>query len=130
MKNVTFSGKTLYSALHAVVPALQSIAIDKDLGFPHFTAIDSLFNEGIHIPRLGSGISSILPRLIKFVSDLKKDVLLFETPDLYQSNHLKNFNPFFFPLNFWDLQESIHSWHGMQEINFLGLAMWNFRAKL
>lgn len=113
MKNVTFSGKTLYSALHAVVPALQSIAIDKDLGFPHFTAIDSLFNEGIHIPRLGSGISSILPRLIKFVSDLKKDVLLFETPDLYQSNHLKNFNPFFFSLNFWDLQESIHSWHGM-----------------
>lgn len=124
VKNVTFSGKTLYSALHAVVPALESIAIDKDLGFPHFTAIDSLFNEGIHIPGLGSGIGSILPRLIKFVSDLQKDVLLFETPDIYQSNHYKNFSPLIsgiFKNQFI---------HGMQEINFLGSAMWNFLVKL
>ena len=87
VKMSTFQGKTLFSVLHAVVPAIQGLTTDNDLGFPYFTAIDSLFNEGLHLPNLSTGVfGSILPRLIKFVSDLERDVLLFETPRFFDSN--------------------------------------------
>jgi lipoxygenase len=88
VKGLTFSGKTLFSVMHAVVPSIQTLAIDKDLGFPYFTAIDSLFNEGLHLPNIKTGIfQNIIPRLIKFVDDIQRDVLLFETPRVFDSNH-------------------------------------------
>ncbi|KAK8550640.1 hypothetical protein V6N13_119157 [Hibiscus sabdariffa] len=81
VKQMTFSAKTFYSVFHAVVPSLQSAFADKDLGFPYFTAIDKLFNEGIHLPpQTGQTLwRSILPRLLKVISDANS--LRFETPE-------------------------------------------------
>ncbi|KAK8582115.1 hypothetical protein V6N12_072311 [Hibiscus sabdariffa] len=81
VKQLTFSAKTMYSVFHAVIPSLQSAIVDKDLGFPYFTAIDQLFNQGIHLPTLdGQNLwRSILPRLLKLISDT--NALRFETPD-------------------------------------------------
>ncbi|KAM2968510.1 hypothetical protein FF1_028649 [Malus domestica] len=71
MKQLTFSIKALKSVLHALVPTLEMTLINPDLGFPYFTAIDSLFNEG-----------TIVPRLVKTIIDGQDDLLLFETPEM------------------------------------------------
>ncbi|KAL0006657.1 hypothetical protein SO802_008159 [Lithocarpus litseifolius] len=47
VKQVTFSAKTLKSVMHALLPQLEISLLDPHLGFPHFTAIDSLFCEGL-----------------------------------------------------------------------------------
>ncbi|KAI3823229.1 hypothetical protein L1987_04662 [Smallanthus sonchifolius] len=54
VKNLTFNVKTVYSVLKAVIPSLETMMIDKNLGFPYFIAIDSLFNEGVNLPRIES----------------------------------------------------------------------------
>uniref|UniRef100_A0A5B6ZC57 Lipoxygenase n=1 Tax=Davidia involucrata TaxID=16924 RepID=A0A5B6ZC57_DAVIN len=83
VKNLTFSTKTVYSVLHAVVPSLGTAIVDSDLGFPYFTAIDSLYNEGVNLPPLTqNGIKDILPRLVKAITDTQQDILRFETPEL------------------------------------------------
>ncbi|XP_057483769.1 linoleate 13S-lipoxygenase 2-1, chloroplastic-like [Actinidia eriantha] len=87
IKSDTFTFKTLFSALHAVVPALETIINDKNLGFRYFTRIDSLFNEGINAPNLpnDSGfLRNFLPRAVKFVKDTRGAVLQFETPELFE----------------------------------------------
>ncbi|XP_004308210.1 PREDICTED: linoleate 13S-lipoxygenase 2-1, chloroplastic-like [Fragaria vesca subsp. vesca] len=81
-KHLTFNGKTLKSVLHALLPQLEITLIDRDLGFPLFKEIDSLFNEGIALPKpqtIGF-LRSVIPKLVNAVSDGKKDILLFETP--------------------------------------------------
>ncbi|KAL3647623.1 hypothetical protein CASFOL_008591 [Castilleja foliolosa] len=83
VKDVTFTLKKLYSAIHALIPALNSKIIDKDVGFPHFTAIDNLFDEGFllpDIPKTGF-LKNIIPRLIKSIIDKGNTVLRFETPE-------------------------------------------------
>ncbi|XWS71118.1 hypothetical protein CRYUN_Cryun03dG0111000 [Craigia yunnanensis] len=82
VKQLTFSAKTLYSVFHAVIPSLQTAIVDKDLGFPYFTAIDQLFNEGIDLPPQDKQNlwRSLLPRLLKAISD-SDNVLRFETPE-------------------------------------------------
>ncbi|KAL0389383.1 UNVERIFIED_CONTAM: Linoleate 13S-lipoxygenase 2-1, chloroplastic [Sesamum calycinum] len=83
VKQATFSAKTVYSVLHALVPQVQS-SIAGDLPFPHFTAIDVLFNEGVELSnatQIGSGLASIIPRLVKAISDTGNNVLRFETPE-------------------------------------------------
>ncbi|CAL0304190.1 unnamed protein product [Lupinus luteus] len=82
VKQLTFSTKAVYSVLHGLVPSLQTAILDKDLGFPVFSAIDDLFNEGVELPILkGKGlIRNIIPRLVKFVKDTENDILRFETP--------------------------------------------------
>ncbi|KAL3519188.1 hypothetical protein ACH5RR_021777 [Cinchona calisaya] len=82
VKNLTFSAKTVYSVFHALVPILQGAIVDKDSAFPFFTAIDSLFNEGIHIPVPKGGLGTILPRLVKALADTENNLLQFETPQL------------------------------------------------
>ncbi|XP_073001808.1 linoleate 13S-lipoxygenase 2-1, chloroplastic [Typha latifolia] len=84
VKEVTFSAKTVRSALHAVVPSIETAIVDRKLGFPYFTAIDSLFNEGVTLPeREGlSFFQTVIPRLIKALSDTTENVLLFETPEM------------------------------------------------
>ncbi|GFZ20646.1 lipoxygenase 2 [Actinidia rufa] len=89
VKNRTFSAKTVYSVLHAVVPSLETAIVDENLGFPYFTRIDSLFNEGVNIPELknNSGfLRNLLPRIIKFVGDAQADLLQFETPAMYEKD--------------------------------------------
>ncbi|OVA06652.1 Lipoxygenase [Macleaya cordata] len=85
VKQMTFSVKTLRSVLHALVPSLETSLIDTDLGFPYFTAIDSMFNEGIEMPKIkkeGWLFNGLLPRLVKAIADGGEELLLFETPEL------------------------------------------------
>ncbi|XP_057482892.1 linoleate 13S-lipoxygenase 2-1, chloroplastic-like isoform X2 [Actinidia eriantha] len=87
VKNLTFSAKTVYSVLHAVVPSLETAIVDENLGFPYFTRIDSLFNEGVDLPELknNSGfLRNLLPRIIKFFDDAQDYLLQFETPAMYE----------------------------------------------
>ncbi|KAJ4724606.1 Lipoxygenase [Melia azedarach] len=86
IKQAQFTAKTLYSALHALIPTLEAKIIDNDLGFPNFTEIDKLFNEGNNVP-LPPALEekplwqTILPRLIKGAIDTEKSFLRFETPE-------------------------------------------------
>ncbi|KAK0606111.1 hypothetical protein LWI29_034218 [Acer saccharum] len=85
IKQLTFSAKTLYCVLHALVPTLETATLDTNLGFPYFTAIDSLFNEGVNLPPLTlQGWKTIIPRLVKAITDTSEDILRFETPDTMQ----------------------------------------------
>lgn len=85
VKDLSFSGNTIYAVLHAVVPGLQSIITDRDLGFPHFPAIDSLYNVEVELPALQTNsLFSIIRRLIRAISETRKDVLLFETPEFLE----------------------------------------------
>ncbi|GFZ20737.1 lipoxygenase 2 [Actinidia rufa] len=61
--------------------------VDENLGFPYFTRIDSLFNEGVNVPELknNSGfLRNLLPRIIKFFDDAQDYLLQFETPAMYE----------------------------------------------
>ncbi|XP_076896587.1 linoleate 13S-lipoxygenase 2-1, chloroplastic-like [Bidens hawaiensis] len=82
VKNLTFNTKTVTSVLKAVIPSLETTMLDQDLGFPYFTAIDSLFNEGVNLPTIESKVflGNVLPRLLKTIEDAQNNVLLFETP--------------------------------------------------
>ncbi|PON51673.1 Lipoxygenase [Trema orientale] len=81
VKTVTFGAKTLYSVLHALIPALESVIVDEN--FPYFTTIDTLFDEGIKIPpdeETKGLLRSAIPRLVKAASDVD-DILQFEPPE-------------------------------------------------
>ncbi|KAL6563974.1 hypothetical protein OROHE_005214 [Orobanche hederae] len=84
VKQSTFSAKTVYSVLHALVPSVKTSIIDNDLGFPHFTAIDTLFDQGIFLPDIPTTgfLRNIIPRLVRFISDKGNSILRFETPEL------------------------------------------------
>ncbi|KAL3828152.1 hypothetical protein ACJIZ3_016954 [Penstemon smallii] len=84
VKQMTFSAKTIYSVVHALVPALETTIIDSDLGFPHFTAIDTLFDEGFELPDIPTTgfLNNIIPRLVRAITDTENKVLRFETPEL------------------------------------------------
>ncbi|XP_052198127.1 linoleate 13S-lipoxygenase 2-1, chloroplastic-like [Diospyros lotus] len=85
VKELTFSAKTVYSLLHALLPSLSMAIVDSKLGFAHFSAIDSLFNEGIHLPPSKHGIlRDILPRLVSFINEAKGGLLRFETPQFME----------------------------------------------
>ncbi|KAL6288424.1 hypothetical protein ACE6H2_005934 [Prunus campanulata] len=55
VKQLTFSAKTLKSALAAVPSQLQTALANPDQGFPYITAIDSLFNDGVKLPKPKTG---------------------------------------------------------------------------
>ncbi|MED6213439.1 hypothetical protein PIB30_093353 [Stylosanthes scabra] len=82
VKQLTFSTKTVYSGLHAVVPALQSVIVDRDLGFQLFSHIDDLFQQGINLPpsKNKGFLTNVLPRLVKLINDTQDDLLRFEPP--------------------------------------------------
>ncbi|KAG7948007.1 hypothetical protein I3843_14G124100 [Carya illinoinensis] len=84
IKQLTFSAKTVYSVLRVLVPSLGIVISDRDLGFPYFTAIDSLFTEGVNLPSEEDQegfLREIMPRLVKTISKTGGDVLRFETPE-------------------------------------------------
>ncbi|CAJ1933281.1 unnamed protein product [Sphenostylis stenocarpa] len=82
VKQMTFQTKTLYSALHALVPALSTMIVDKNLGFPVFSSIDDLFDEGLSLPpQKEKGLfKTILPRIVRFVKDTEQEILRFHSP--------------------------------------------------
>ncbi|XP_008778427.1 probable lipoxygenase 8, chloroplastic [Phoenix dactylifera] len=88
VKSLQFSGKTLRSVLHAVIPSIQTALIESNLGFPYFTAIDKLYDEGLTLPKQeGLGLlQSIIPRLVKVISDGTDDVLKFEPPAMIEKD--------------------------------------------
>ncbi|KAF3637206.1 Lipoxygenase 2.3, chloroplastic [Capsicum annuum] len=87
IKELTFNGNTFYSVLHAVVPALRSIFTDPKLGFPHFPAIDALYNVDIDLSQHengGNGLLNVVRRVIRAISNTRNNVLLFQTPDMLE----------------------------------------------
>lgn len=94
VKQVTFQAKTVYSVLHALLPQLESSIVDPDLGFPHFTAIDTLYNQGFQlqdIPTTGF-LGNAVPRLVRFISETGNSILQFETPELIDRDRFAWFN--------------------------------------
>ena len=85
VKQLTFSTKTLKSVLHALLPQLEVVMLNPHLGFPHFTAIDTLFQEGVPVPKDKNFFQLIIPRLVKTITDGGDGVLLFETPQMIES---------------------------------------------
>ncbi|KAK4780079.1 hypothetical protein SAY87_016185 [Trapa incisa] len=82
VKNLAFSAKTVYSALHAVLPSLETALIDTNLPFPYFTAIEDLFGQGFTMPKLPTkGLSDLLPWIVNSVKNAAEDVVRFETPE-------------------------------------------------
>ncbi|KAI9196585.1 hypothetical protein LWI28_025165 [Acer negundo] len=82
IKTATFGAKALYTLLHSLIPTLTSVIIDRDRGFPYFTEIDKLFNEGVNLPKKDKkSLINAIPRLVKGVKDTAENILKFETPD-------------------------------------------------
>ncbi|KAG5517632.1 hypothetical protein RHGRI_038133 [Rhododendron griersonianum] len=82
----TFSVKTVFSMLHALQHSPESANINTDLGFPNFTTIDSLFNEGVKVtpPSNNNGFPmNLRPR---FINDTREVVLRFETPAIIKKD--------------------------------------------
>jgi lipoxygenase len=82
LKQLSFSANTLQSAFHALLPVVKTAVVDKNLGFPLFSAIDDLFNEGFNLPPQAEKgfLASVLPRLVRLVNEARNDILRFETP--------------------------------------------------
>nr|XP_016478969.1 PREDICTED: linoleate 13S-lipoxygenase 2-1, chloroplastic-like [Nicotiana tabacum] len=122
LKDLSFRGNTLYSVLHAVVPALKS-AINTDDGFPHFPAIDSLFNVGVDLSPLNdkSSLLNIIPRLIKAISNTRKGVLLFETPELLQRDKFSWFK---------DVEFARQTLAGLNPYSIRLVTEWPLKSKL
>lgn len=91
MKELTFSTKALHAVLLILVPSLGKIIKDKELAFPYFHEIDSLFSTGLDLPHdhekdLEKGIlGAIMPRLVKTISGDRGNVLRFEAPETMSS---------------------------------------------
>ncbi|KAK1581828.1 hypothetical protein Q3G72_009411 [Acer saccharum] len=82
IKRDTFGAKALYALLHALIPTLTSFIMDRDRGFPYFTEIDKLFNEGVNLRnKIKKPLVNVIPRLVKDVKDTAENILKFETPD-------------------------------------------------
>ncbi|KAJ7980725.1 Lipoxygenase [Quillaja saponaria] len=85
-KQIQFTERTTISGLNALLEFLDAVIVDKDLGFPSFTDIDSLFKEGMNLPQLKDNdktkekLLTIIPRLVKAASDARQ-VLRFDTPE-------------------------------------------------
>uniref|UniRef100_A0A5B7BF19 Lipoxygenase n=1 Tax=Davidia involucrata TaxID=16924 RepID=A0A5B7BF19_DAVIN len=72
------SFKMIFSALLEIFTRLYAVHGGRDLPFPSFTAIDSLFNKGVEPPPPDrNGVSGHLRTILKFA-----DVLRLETPEM------------------------------------------------
>ncbi|KAF5194563.1 Lipoxygenase 2 protein [Thalictrum thalictroides] len=87
-KELQFSTTIVEEVLHALVPSFQAALLDNKLGFPHFTAIDNIFNQGVKLPKLKNqgSLRSLFPRLVASLSQIKDDLLRFDTPEIFNRN--------------------------------------------
>jgi lipoxygenase len=90
VKEISFGVNVLSSVLNALVPTLEATIVDKNLGFPTFATIDSLFKDGIQLPQLKNkkNLATLLPSLIQTTAEAGKEVLLFTEPALIQKDEL------------------------------------------
>ncbi|PIA53433.1 hypothetical protein AQUCO_00900190v1 [Aquilegia coerulea] len=93
-KELQFSATTVEEVLHALVPSIPTALLDINLGFPHFTAIDNIFNQGVKLPKLKNQgrLRSLLPRLVGSLSQIKDDLLLFDTPEIFNRDRFSWLN--------------------------------------
>lgn len=87
VKQVTFSAKTVRSVMHALLPSLETAIVDARMGFPYFTDIDKLFDEGVTLPPHDSmhAFRTIVPRLVKALAAGAQNLLQFEVPEMIDS---------------------------------------------
>ncbi|KAL5055822.1 hypothetical protein RYX36_036504 [Vicia faba] len=80
VKQLVFSENTLQSVFNPLLSGLRASVIDKNIGFPLFSSIDELFNEGFNLPpqKEKGFLRTVLLRLVRLVSDAT--ILRFETP--------------------------------------------------
>ncbi|XP_058761885.1 linoleate 13S-lipoxygenase 2-1, chloroplastic-like isoform X2 [Vicia villosa] len=80
VKQLVISENTLQSVFNPLFSGLKTSVIDKNLGFPLFSSIDDLFNEGYTLPpqKEKGFLRTVLLRLARLVNDAT--VLRFETP--------------------------------------------------
>uniref|UniRef100_A0A1J3D156 Lipoxygenase n=1 Tax=Noccaea caerulescens TaxID=107243 RepID=A0A1J3D156_NOCCA len=81
VKGTAFTGKAILAALPSIFPQIESALLDPKLPFPHFKAIEDLFEEGIKVPK-DAGLLPLIPRLIKAAADTQDDLLQFHPPSL------------------------------------------------
>lgn len=82
VKQESFS--PLRSAIPALLPYIDGMVADPKLGFPYFTSIDALYNEGMRFPKK-EGLDLVLtfvPRLVKTLAETAEQILRFETPEM------------------------------------------------
>ncbi|KAG8070142.1 hypothetical protein GUJ93_ZPchr0006g43651 [Zizania palustris] len=102
VKGMTFSAATVRSGLHAVLPALEPLLANQELRFPHFPAIDSLYNVGIPLPaQLNAAASAaaaatsvaggVIPRVVRMIEDTTDHVLRFEVPEMLERDRFSWF---------------------------------------
>ncbi|KAL5976038.1 hypothetical protein ACLOJK_020368 [Asimina triloba] len=87
VKQAGFTQKTVRSVARALLQSLDTIFVDLNLGFPFFSDVDNLFNEGLSMepPKEAKGIFKLLlPRLVKAIQDRGDDILLFEPPAMME----------------------------------------------
>ncbi|KAM7528892.1 hypothetical protein LguiB_032302 [Lonicera macranthoides] len=86
VKSMSFRAKTILAFVHGLLPSLETMLTDHE--FRYFTAIDKLFNEGIHLPIQSKQTLKNLPlRIIKAIEDTGKCLLRFETPQMTSRDH-------------------------------------------
>lgn len=88
VKQESFS--PLRSAIPALLPYIDGMVTDPKLGFPYFTSIDALYNEGMRFPKK-EGLDLVLtfvPRLVKTLAETAEQILRFETPEMIDSKFL------------------------------------------
>ncbi|PIA51416.1 hypothetical protein AQUCO_01100325v1 [Aquilegia coerulea] len=79
-KELEFKATTAKELLHMLVPSIETALNDK-IGFPNLTAIDNIFNQGARLPRLQN---QGLLQLVAFVAQIRDDILLFDTPEIFK----------------------------------------------
>ena len=84
---LTFSAAAVDQVVHALFQSLDTIFVDPDLGFATFTDIESLFNEGIHVPPLSKNgfLKDLFPRILKSITDTQERMIRFDTPKMFES---------------------------------------------
>ncbi|XP_042437656.1 linoleate 13S-lipoxygenase 2-1, chloroplastic-like isoform X1 [Zingiber officinale] len=76
--------ETLGSVIHNLLPSVETALVDSQMGFPSFTAIDELFNQGLPLPLQDTThtFRTIVPRLVKATTAGAQNVLRFEQPEM------------------------------------------------
>ncbi|MCD7466629.1 hypothetical protein HAX54_003476 [Datura stramonium] len=88
VKNSTFNTNTFSAVLNAVVPGLESIITDPNLGFPHFPAIDSLYEVDVSplepLENKRNVLLDPIRGLIRAISNTRNEIFRFQTPELLE----------------------------------------------